>query len=488
MTEDTHSHKAATAPVAHTATTKPTKAFFIKMLTRDIALDDALLDLLDNCFDGAVRSNFKKQDEVDVDKPYVGYVAKLSFSSAGFTIEDNCGGIPLQLAIDRAFRMGRPDGGAIDDADKGTVGVYGIGMKRALFKFGTGITVTSSNDYPFVVNISDDWMVSDDWSDFDLEPYAGADVKAGTKIEIKNLHPSVSDSFSDKEWVKSFTRYISEHYAILIDKGFSVEVKFEDEAAAEVKPMPMSLYLSDVKEGEQSIAPSYYTGAVSGVKLEIYAGLIDSPKSIEQADVDSENSIGELRAGWTVVCNDRVILIHDRTHLTGWGRTPIPAYHGQYSVIAGYVFLSSQDVAKLPLTTTKRGIDLNSAIYADVLSLMQGAIEPFIKFTNDWKTAGERATPMTGAIRANIAEIKRDYVSTLTLNSVRKVDGVQRSIPNLPKTKSERKNRRSAIVIEPDEGRLVTEYYGIEEDAPWTASLQKTWDEAVIRAKKATGK
>ena len=33
----------------------PTKAFFVEMLTRDIGLNDAILDLLDNCLDGVVK-------------------------------------------------------------------------------------------------------------------------------------------------------------------------------------------------------------------------------------------------------------------------------------------------------------------------------------------------------------------------------------------------------------------------------------------------
>ena len=31
----------------------PTKQFFVSMLTRDIRLEDAILDLVDNCLDGA---------------------------------------------------------------------------------------------------------------------------------------------------------------------------------------------------------------------------------------------------------------------------------------------------------------------------------------------------------------------------------------------------------------------------------------------------
>ena len=34
----------------------PVKSLFVSMLTRDIQLEDAILDLLDNCVDGILRS------------------------------------------------------------------------------------------------------------------------------------------------------------------------------------------------------------------------------------------------------------------------------------------------------------------------------------------------------------------------------------------------------------------------------------------------
>ena len=37
------------------AKTTPSKKFFVSMLTRDIDLADAILDLIDNCLDGAMR-------------------------------------------------------------------------------------------------------------------------------------------------------------------------------------------------------------------------------------------------------------------------------------------------------------------------------------------------------------------------------------------------------------------------------------------------
>ena len=57
----------------------PTKAFFVEMLTRDIELEDAILDLLDNCVDGALRS---VGTTTDSDRPYAGYYAELKFSGS----------------------------------------------------------------------------------------------------------------------------------------------------------------------------------------------------------------------------------------------------------------------------------------------------------------------------------------------------------------------------------------------------------------------
>lgn len=106
------------------------KNFFINMLTRDISLNDAILDLLDNCLDGALRSqNHISQNKNE--KNYNSFVAKITITKDNFTISDNCGGISRELAENYAFRMGKQNYEQNHDA---TIGIYGIGMKRAIFK------------------------------------------------------------------------------------------------------------------------------------------------------------------------------------------------------------------------------------------------------------------------------------------------------------------------------------------------------------------
>ena len=86
----------------------PTKRFFISMFTRDIELKDAILDMLDNCVDGAMRHSGR---DLNADRPYEGYWAKIVANSERFEMTDNCGGIPRDIARGSAFRLGRPDMG-----------------------------------------------------------------------------------------------------------------------------------------------------------------------------------------------------------------------------------------------------------------------------------------------------------------------------------------------------------------------------------------
>ena len=123
------------------ANANPTKAFFVRMLTRDISLDDCILDLVDNSIDGAWRNSGQQPSSLAVDSGLHDYRVALEISECHFAIADNCGGITLDDAVDYAFTFGRRE-----EQERGeyTVGVYGIGMKRAVFKLGNDIQINST--------------------------------------------------------------------------------------------------------------------------------------------------------------------------------------------------------------------------------------------------------------------------------------------------------------------------------------------------------
>ena len=126
---------------------EPTKKFFIEMITRDISIEDAIIDLLDNSIDGANKIN---------QNDYSGLRIELKISDDEFYIKDNCGGFSLETAKKYAFRFGRPDEAPLRN---NTVGRFGIGMKRSLFKIGKKFIVESeTNDDHFKVDVDvDEW-------------------------------------------------------------------------------------------------------------------------------------------------------------------------------------------------------------------------------------------------------------------------------------------------------------------------------------------
>jgi len=82
----------------------------------------------------------------------------ITFDSDGFTIVDTCGGIGIQEAKTVVFRFG-----TIDEQERGALSVYGIGLKRAVFKLGRVIEVRSRTEREgFRVAIKTASWMSDD--------------------------------------------------------------------------------------------------------------------------------------------------------------------------------------------------------------------------------------------------------------------------------------------------------------------------------------
>ncbi len=211
--------------LATTVKAHPQKRFFVSMLTRDIDLKDAVLDLIDNCLDGVLR---QVKDKPDKEYPYEDYWVRIAMSPEGFEIKDNCGGIPVDIAIESAFMLGRPDD--LQDSDIETIGMYGIGMKRAIFKMGRKCEVFShplSGEYKktYAVKISPEWMENDAW-DIPIEYEQDPLDENGTLIKVSNLYDPISTQFDQgrSEFINELVKDISSHYARIIGKGFKVFV------------------------------------------------------------------------------------------------------------------------------------------------------------------------------------------------------------------------------------------------------------------------
>lgn len=452
----------------------PAKRFFVEMLTRDIELKDSILDLLDNCVDGAMR---EKRAELDHPLPYKGFEARITFDENHFSIFDNCGGIPREVALERAFRLGRPDRDT--DKDVPTVGVYGIGMKRAIFKLGKQSTVeTNAKDAAYKVTIDSAWLADDFNWNLPIEEVAPGEFK-GTKISITELNDGIPRLFSNQTGFEmDLKKAISAYYGHIITKGFNVYVNAE-----RVSPTTSSFILGDnALASGAGIAPYVYQGDYQGVTIELAVGFYRDLPSDEEEEDSLAGKPSTEKAGWTIICNDRVVLHADKTRVTGWGEAGVPAYHTQFVSIAGVVSFKCNDASLLPVTTTKRGIDGNSDLYLAVKEFMREGVKIFTDYTNKWKRPSkERADLSVSAVTTTPAEIMKQIPSERWSSDRKSMIKGQKFKPDLPMPTVEKEYRFLRFSKPLTDIRTLGEhFFGDENTSPGEVGA-KCFDEVLKR-------
>jgi len=463
----------------------PAKRFFVEMLTRDIELQDAILDLLDNCLDGVLRNNhFTSQQTFENHKIYKGYFAHINFDETGFSIVDNCGGIPAKLAANYAFKLGRPSDRVAEDVP--TIGVYGIGMKRAIFKMGTSAKILSkTKDEEFKVIISPEWMNDDKSWRLDLETENVEIDEPGVKIIVDQLRKDVKLTF-DKErgFEQTLIDVIANHYSIILNKGFEVKVN-----GILIKPNITSLIFDKdaILNNRGGIAPYFYKGEYNGVSIDVAVGFYRNLISDEEEESLLSGKTTTEKAGFTIICNDRVVLHADKTRLTGWGDTGVPQYHTQFIGIAGVVIFSATDAVNLSITTTKRGIDGNSEVYLSTKVFMKEGLKFFTDFTYKWKSNSEERKEIVSETVSALSATDESFSNIVPEASWSKVN---RSIggkvfkPKLPLPKETDPLKQIKFSRRLSEIKEVAEFIFDDETRVPTEVGQFCFDDFLMRAKK----
>lgn len=375
------------------AKTEPTKRFFLDMLVRDISLEDAVLDLVDNAIDAYFRSY-----DIDV-KDFVLRASPqksrrkakidIAFSDKEFSVTDNCGGIKFDDAKEVVFRFGR-----VARDVPSVLSVYGIGLKRALFKIGNDIRVESqTKDDGFLLAFkAREWMDNDDWG-IPIEETAGAGTlaKSGTKITIRQIHPEVQTRIRDGRVASKLTADIATTYAMFLDAFVELTI---NGTAVEPSELPIG--------SSKFITPASEEFSIDGVDVKVLCGVAERS--------EDEEWVTE-RAGWYVLCNGRVVVYADKTEMTEWGTGLLPRYASKYRGFFGVAFFFSKNPEALPWTTTKRGLNHESPAYQGALLRMVTLARPVIRYLNDMYSMDEVAE----------AEEQREIAQTVEKGSIRLV-------------------------------------------------------------------
>jgi len=360
----------------------PTKEFFISMLIRDITLNDAIGDLIDNSVDGALS--------LRPNRDYKGLKISITANENSFAIEDNCGGITYKTAKEYAFRFGRTsDTPTINRS----VGQFGIGMKRALFKLGSFFEIESTSEresFKLIVDV-DEWEKSPEWTfsfqNLNIKNIDDQDFpehQRGTTIKVSRLNKEPEARLGLQNFLNELALEIQLEHIKNIAQGLCIEINGE-----KLSPPPLMII------NTETFKPAYWEYEFdTGLKVKAIAGV--SEDKLEYG-------------GWYIFCNNRLILGPEQTITSGWGaRKPdtIPKYHGQYQRFRGYIYFESEDPSLLPWTTSKNNIIIDSLAYTYVRTNMIFLMRPIIDFLNQLHkepSSGEpEEAPITTAL--NISE------------------------------------------------------------------------------------
>jgi len=409
---------------------EPERALFVDMLTRDIELIPAIMDLLDNSIDGA-------RAQGDDSSALGDFWVELNVSAGSFEIRDNCGGIDLDVARKYAFRFGRPKEYT---GTKRSVGQFGVGMKRALFKLGDTFSIesrASATRFSMTVDVRT-WVKDDSpiWT-FEMAEvsrnYDPQEYGRGTTVTVTDLDPSVSEDLADGGFLSLLREQIRFRHQAAIAEGIRIRLNGED----------LEGLTKELLSGP-NFHPINRTFVATSDKGDVAVRLIAGITTLERRDVgkdegDAENFRGGGEAGWWIFCNDRLLLMRERSRLTGWGEN-LPNYHPQYRQFRGYVYLSAASTEALPWNTTKTGIDEESRIWRQVQAQIKVAGSQVVSVINRLKSeertavADDEMPTVKAAAAAKLVDTKSlDESAVFAVPAPRRAS--RRSVPKKPRTR-----------------------------------------------------
>jgi len=341
------------------AKANPEKRFFISLITRDIGLADAIVDLTDNSVNAAMKplrnsfsssSDFLKLVRKRDASPAV--TIKIVFDKSRVSVTDNAAGIDFEAAYNEVFRFGHSED---HHETRDRLSVYGIGMKRALFKIGKKISMISDHkEGGFSLNLD-----VDSWENDESVPWTfpiakrPPTPKTGTSIVITELNDEIRGRLSNERFQFELIEKLSKVYSYFMGRVVDITVNG--------KPVNRT----EFEIGENYAHDKFTVGAVD---CSITAGIASPTGGVFLAEA----------SGWFVFCNFRTVLYADKTPTTGWGGA-LPLFQPKHRPFLGIVSFTSASPEELPWTTTKGAINEDNIAWQDAKLRMSAVAKPIIR-------------------------------------------------------------------------------------------------------------
>ncbi|MDI1336358.1 MAG: ATP-binding protein [Lacunisphaera sp.] len=338
----------------------PEKRMFWSIIS-DYDLKTGLTELVDNALDIWIGTKNRKplliELTLDADRQIV-------------TLRDNAGGVPREN-----LRLLIAPGGSMNSPDGESIGIFGVGSKRAVVAVAERVTIQTHHvgDGSFQIDIDKEWLESPDW---ELPAYEIPEIDAGTtRIELSHLRKPLAASDAAVALIhfgESYEWFLKIDDCRIVVNGVDVLPRAFDSWAYPPDFPPRNATFQIAPDGAGKLG------------VDITAGLI--------LDRDPEKD----NYGAYVYCNNRLVVKELRTREVGYyvgSEAGVP--HPDASLCRVIVRLNG--AAKLmPWNSSKTGINYGHTAFLQVRPTLIQLVSHFSSLSrrlkDDWASKVFRHT------------------------------------------------------------------------------------------------
>lgn len=373
-----------------------------KEIYRSIIADYTLIlgicELVDNAIDIWHRKGTKHDLNISIE---------LNNEFQRITVEDNAGGISEEEII-YFMSPGRTSNIGTDD----TIGIFGVGSKRALVALAQNIKVRSRSNLnkTIEVGIDESWLKEENWL-FDV--FVVDDInKDTTIIEMFNLRKSLT-----KEDIDNLTEHLSATYAYFLQDP------------------KIHLFVNDDRivprffDSEWSYPPNYNPKEVildlpvesKIVKVKIIAGLLK-----EGASADDEYGV-------YIYCNERLITRANRSFELGYtkGKAGLPNHPS--IALARIIVKINGEAQYMPWNSSKSEINYKHTVFEklrdEIINVVIYYVSLSRRFQGEWpeKVFYYSNGDVEKSKIKTLQEIKRLYSIPLPQGKIKQQDKIKQN-------------------------------------------------------------
>jgi hypothetical protein len=325
----------------------PSKRLFLSIIA-DYDLNRSICELIDNALDVWVRNGRSSNIKIDV---------TLATDQQIISVTDNAGGLKRS---ELRYVVGPGQTGSI--ATDETIGIFGVGTKRAVVALSQDIKITTRyrQDKTHEVDYDEIWLGDDDWQ---LPLYEVDEITPGTTIvELQKLRISINE-----DTIEQLRTHLGATYAKFLMLN-AVAICVND------KPLAPRFFAD--WSYPPAYAPRRYTGKLPtsdgrAVRVEVVAGL------------SSESSPATGEYGVYFYCNDRLVAPAMKSIEVGFTRGLAGLPHPKISLLKVIVSLNG-DAISMPWNSSKSDINTRHPVFLALHDWLVQVVKDYAALSRIW--------------------------------------------------------------------------------------------------------